>query len=931
MPNEYYSDYHDLNFDKGSILNKYEFKEQEKRNFIYQEPRQLLIRNLISKNTIYDNILLFHNLGSGKTISAISIAEGFKEYVSNMGRKILVLVKNGNIEKNFKNELITDATRNAYISKKNEEFLKTSKSSKEKKELQNKITRKINKMYNFVTYGSFVNQVLGIKQFEKDEFGMNTTKQKKNKQGELLRKNPSNVIEDLNNTVIIIDEAHNVTNNDIYIALSKVLRKSYNYRLVLLTATPMYDNPTEIIEISNLLNMNDPKFILPIRGDLFKDKNPIMIKSVEKVGLLKGGTTKITKFGESQLINSMKGKVSYLQSNTNTFPKKIDIGQRLLNKVGSINVIYCEMSSYQNNIYEIALKIDSKTKENQDNEGEGEENGVLEKQENNLTSSSLYKNSSDSSTMTYPNNQFGRDGFMNCFIETKGDFKLKPEYLNILTTDLKMYSSKLHSLLNNLNKSSGNIFIYSNYVNYGGTGLLKQLLLANGYVQYKSNSISEKTFILYDDSTTIEIREAQRKIFNSKENKDGKYIRIIIGSPVISEGITLKNVRQVHILEPAWNMSRINQIIGRAVRHRSHDNLEIQERNVEIYKYCSISNKGNQKFFVDKEKYILSEEKDRSNKVVERILKEISFDCNINSNVIIGSDNTPECDYTNCKYSCLIKDNNKISRLDKSTYNLYINFFDKFDIEFSISFIKDIFKKYFVFSIDDLINRIQTSEPMISRECIFNSLKQMIDNKIIIVDQYNRDGFLIQKSDYIIFNPIDININTSIYSKMLNFSVDLNKYNLSEYILKKNIENNLPKIIEKPLKKIQQKVIISDTYIKYNNKIIKNNSLYGSYRERATKISTNAFGEIDNKFRIIDTRDFEESEDDKRKNISGMAATSYNKKKLLNIIKYLKISLENVQDYLEYPSDNIQVDKLNIDQLVSIIETHFKKNNLLLK
>ena len=94
-----------------------------------------------------------------------------------------------------------------------------------------------------------------MKEFEKDSYGRNTSRQKRNSDGSLSRKKPANVIENLNNTVIIVDEAHNVTNNDVYIALSKILKNSYNYRLVLLTATPMYDNPKEMIEMSNLLNI----------------------------------------------------------------------------------------------------------------------------------------------------------------------------------------------------------------------------------------------------------------------------------------------------------------------------------------------------------------------------------------------------------------------------------------------------------------------------------------------------------------------------------------------------------------------------------------------------------------------------------------------------------------------------------------------------
>lgn len=882
--------------------------------------------------------------------ASITIAEGFKEYVSNMGRKILVLVKNGNIEKNFRNELLSDCTNKEYLSELQKEFLVSSKDPVSKKELMNKITRKINKIYNFMTYGTFVNQILGIKEFEKDVYGRNTTKQKRNKDGTLSRKKPTNAIENLNNTVIIIDEAHNVTNNDVYIALSKILSVSYNYRLVLLTATPMYDNPKEMIEISNLLNMNNPDNILPIRNDLFKSyegKEPLMIKesSKTKQQLLKSGTISLSEKGKDILVRNLRGKVSYLQANTETFPVKIDMGESLSknlsksNRSVSINVVYCDMSDYQNNIYQKALRLDSKEDNVQlDSEILDAEDNI-EEYVSVSKSSSLYKNSSDASTMTYPEGMFGKDGFLTIFKEVKGssDYKVSENYKDILRLDgeLSKYSSKLVKLLENVNNSPGNVFIYSNYVSYGGTSLIKQLLLANGYKQFKGkgkHSDDYKSFILYDDSTNIDTRESQRKIFNSEENKNGKYIKIIIGSPIISEGITLKNVRQVHILEPAWNMSRINQIIGRAVRHYSHAALPEDERNVEIYKYCSVYSKSNTKIkFIDKEKYILAEEKDRSNKKIERLLKQVALDCNINIKNIKGEHNSPECDYTDCKYNCLIKPSNK--PLDKFTYNLYINFFDEFDIEYIISLIKDMFKKYFVYSVSDILIKIKELSPMISNESIYNSLKQMIENKTILLDIYDREGFLIEKGDYIIFNPINIDIHSSIYAKTLDFSVSTNEYDLNEYVklkFNKNLEIESDTKDKKGKKKVYEEVILSDEDLKYNKKVMKN-KIYGSYRERTTKESGGLFGPYDGKFRIIDMRNIKDEGEDKRKNISGMVAKSYNKKKLIDIIEYLEINNKTLQKYLDYYDDSIDIKKLGIDQLIDIVEKHLNAKNMVLR
>ena len=59
-------------------------------------------------------------------------------------------------------------------------------------------------------------------------------------------------------------------------------------------------------------------------------------------------------------------------------------------------------------------------------------------------------------------------------------------------------------------------------------------------------------------------------------------------SPAGTEGLSLKNVRQVHIMEPYWNEVRITQMIGRGVRQCSHKDLPMEERHVDIYRYKSV-------------------------------------------------------------------------------------------------------------------------------------------------------------------------------------------------------------------------------------------------------------------------------------------------------------------------------------------------------
>ena len=834
------------NFNK--IFNKHEFTLTKKKSkYMYQEPFQSVIKNYISLFTPYDSILLFNGLGTGKTCTAISIAEGFKEYVTKLNKKIIVLVKNKNIEKNFINELIdnkdTGCTMGAYYIKDedgNEDIT------------QQKLRRIINKTYDIMTYGTFVSRVRGTKV-------NNDILQLKN--SEISFKRRSDHIDDLNNTVIIVDEVHNITNNDAYIALYDILSKSINYRLVLLSATPIYDNPKEIIEISNLLNIKEKEKQLPIRQHLINntETNQIMESKLYKDLKLKTTIIKLTDYGKEKLINAMKGKVSYLSVNVDTNPKIINMGVELQSKIGSIKVVECEMSTYQYEIYKKALLLDIQNSENSienlydidDAECNPEDDIEIKKKKG------LYKNSNDASTMVYPNDTFGKNGY-----------DLLENNLKIILKDnLNLYSTKLASILNNINNSEGTIFIYSNYVNYGGVNIVKQMLLANGFEKYNSsnNSKTYNKFIVFNDSTSPETRDKLRKIFNHPNNKDGSIIKIIIGSPIISEGITLKNVRQVHILEPTWNLSRINQIIGRAVRNNSHADLPINDRYVQIFKYISIYSKDKDLLYIDKEKYLLSEEKDRTNKKVERILKEISFDCFINKDRNRSyyknyTDYSPECDYQQCEYDCLykpshidfIKENQLLEDKQGLTYNINLHEFDKFAIRKIRTYIQNLFKVYFIWKLDDIVDIIKNEDSTITIESIYTCLNDLKVNKTKLIDKYNRNGFLISRSDLYIFNPLNTDIDSSIYDKIFDFSVESNDITFDNFL-----KTNYKEIYDGFSLNSKNKAKTSITHVestlseqdkKYNDYIIKNYNIYGTYYKDD---KYNEYKYKDNIFRLV--------------------------------------------------------------------------------
>ena len=68
----------------------------------------------------------------------------------------------------------------------------------------------------------------------------------------------------------------------------------------------------------------------------------------------------------------------------------------------------------------------------------------------------------------------------------------------------------------------------------------------------------------------------------------GEIIKILMITASGAEGINLKNTRFVHIVEPYWHMVRIEQVIGRARRICSHEELPVELRNIKVFLYLSI-------------------------------------------------------------------------------------------------------------------------------------------------------------------------------------------------------------------------------------------------------------------------------------------------------------------------------------------------------
>lgn len=103
----------------------------------------------------------------------------------------------------------------------------------------------------------------------------------------------------------------------------------------------------------------------------------------------------------------------------------------------------------------------------------------------------------------------------------------------------------------------------------------------------KSKSNTQPVFAILSGDIDPEQRQATIDAFNNPKNADGSIIRLLLLSGAVAEGIDLKRIRHVHVMEPFWNYARINQVKTRAIRFQSHIDLPVAEQNVQVYVYLS--------------------------------------------------------------------------------------------------------------------------------------------------------------------------------------------------------------------------------------------------------------------------------------------------------------------------------------------------------
>jgi ERCC4-related helicase len=167
---------------------------------------------------------------------------------------------------------------------------------------------------------------------------------------------------------------------------------------------------------------------------------------------------------------------------------------------------------------------------------------------------------------------------------------------------------KIQAIYKTIKKGPFPCVVYSNYLRNGILALVPLL---------------EKNNISYGTITGETSNEKINFVVNGY-NKN-KY-QVLLLTSAGSESLDLKNTRQIHIMEPHWNESRITQVIGRTIRYQSHISLNKKDRNVKIYRWASVFSKNVKNNSADKYLIELSKKKSDIIKRFDKIIIDSSIE-----------------------------------------------------------------------------------------------------------------------------------------------------------------------------------------------------------------------------------------------------------------------------------------------------------------
>ena len=681
------------------IYNKEEFyqlkldrvREQISKGEYYRH--QLTIARFLSTYTDYDSLLLFHEMGTGKSCAVFAMTEALKQNKEYKG--CIVFARGRDVLTNLMRTFVFSCSVNYTVDKTAEAALQLKQ-----------IKRQLKNFYQFHTFLTFARQLAQLS-------------------NEAIEQQYSNMI-------FVIDEVHNIREKEsedvVYKQYHRLFHLTRNTKKLILSGTPMTDDPSELADTMNLL--------LPLTQQM--PTGPAFVRAF--LISQDDGTYKINAQAEGELKAFLRGRTSYLRTGAELklnyksgyFTSSLQYKDRppVKGDIAQFRTVQTYMEPFQREAYLRAFR--------EDTQGEV---------------ASIYSHSQQASLFVFPNGSWGEAGLKT--YTTGGG--LNKELLRIASNlnVLKQYSIKYAAVIQTiLQQPKSNTYVYCSIVNGSGANLFCKILELYGYSRCTGRErLPAKRYILLTGSTpNIDVLI---NYFNQPKNIFGEYCHVIVGSKKISEAYTFNNVVSELILTYFWNRTETEQAIRRARMHADLEKVTGRQTVVSVMQLQAIADTP--KTSIDALMMSFSQRKDVSIKRVERVIQETAIDCPLNYERNIGRiNNSRECNYQACDYKC---DTSSLERtaIDTTTYDLYYsNFMDL------VPKVVQIFRAQNSVHYTTLKDILSPASDMILLSC----LCYIIENNVILLNKYRYPCYLREEHDlyFLVGTPYAPFTDTHLYS-----------------------------------------------------------------------------------------------------------------------------------------------------------------------
>ena len=552
-----YPEQNNTNFPQALKYNLGALKYDSKK---FLKFHQYITSEYVMQNPKVRGLLLYFTVGFGKTILAISLARIYKQ--KDPSRKIVVLLSKGLIQ-NFKDNV------KKFLKQYPEYNIPDIDLAKDIDNTFKFISFRSNMMYKKISRVQKTDEQL---EFEEQIGDINKT---------LMKEEGF-----LENTVLIIDEVHNffnaITNGSKNsLQLYDSIMKTKDIKLFFLTGTPIVNDPFELVPCFNMLK---GPIEIPSGRAGRKATTTLFPESRKEFYNYFVDVAQLDVKNKSRFQNRIMGLSSYygdlyFDAKNPDFPEQLPT-----------ILVRVPMSPEQFSAYDVArdMEIDEATYK--------KKHGAP---------SERFDVSGSKGTYRVRTRQISNFVFPEYALGPRKGKKMPEKYIERITDEdwdrLEVFSPKIVKLLARIKAHEDQLgFVYSEFVTGEGLAIIAKVLTRAGYINWEDASAAKAFLDVAEKKSApskvfavvtgeLDIAERARIIdeFNSKDNMYGEKIALLLVNKIAAEGLDLKGVRHIHILEPFWNYSRIEQVIGRGVRYKSHERYPENERNVQPYFYLS--------------------------------------------------------------------------------------------------------------------------------------------------------------------------------------------------------------------------------------------------------------------------------------------------------------------------------------------------------